>query len=132
MTTHVAHEKSDSASGVKLEEPVSAIVQLQDLPQHTPDLYRPEVDISADPHKLKRKIDVQLLPWLTLLYLMNFLDRGSIGNARVCTLCITLLAFPHGIFIPHSCMAWKTVSTSQTSNFFWCSPYFSFPMLCLR
>lgn len=97
MATHVTHEKSESASGGKLEEPVSGTVQLQEVPLHTADLYCPEIDISAiDPHKLKRKIDVQLLPWLTLLYLMNFLDRGSIGNARVCTLCIATLAFPHG------------------------------------
>ena len=87
MTPHVALEKSDSASGGKLEEPVSGTVQLQEVPLHTPDLYCPEVDISAiDSHKLKRKIDIQLLPWLTLLYLMNYLDRGSIGNARVSTL----------------------------------------------
>ena len=99
MTSHVAHEKSDSTSGGKLEEPVSGIVQLQESPLHTPDLYCPEVDASAiDPHKLKRKIDIQLLPWLTLLYLMNFLDRGSIGNARVCTLCI-----PHTSCVP-SCI----------------------------
>jgi hypothetical protein len=86
MTTHVAHEKGES----KLEEPVSqATVQLQEVPPHALDLYCPGVDISAvDPRKLKRKIDVQLLPWLTLLYLTNFLDRGSIGNARVCTVCI--------------------------------------------
>jgi hypothetical protein len=134
MTTHVTHEKSESASGGTLEEPVSGTVQLQEAPLHTPDLYCPEVDISAiDPHKLKRKIDIQLLPWLTLLYLMNFLDRGSIGNARVCTLCIpTLLALPHGFFIPHSCITWKRVSTSQITNFFWCSQSFSFPILCLR
>jgi hypothetical protein len=106
MTTHVAQEKSESASGGELGEPVSAAVQpqlqVQEVLLHTPDLYCPEVDISTiDPHKLKRKIDVQLLPWLTLLYLMNFLDRGSIGNARVCTLYIpTLLAISHGFFIP--------------------------------
>ena len=88
MTAHVAHEKSESTSGGKLEDPVSGLgtVQLQEVPLHAHDLYCPEVDISSiDRQKLKRKIDVQLLPWLTLLYLMNFLDRGSIGNARVCT-----------------------------------------------
>src|SRR6267154_1691165 len=133
MTTHVAHEKSDSASGGNLEQPNSGTVQLQEVLLHTPDLYCPEVDISAiDPHKLKRKIDIQLLPWLTLLYLMNFLDRGSIGNARVCTLRIpTPFAFPHGFLILHSCITCKRVSTSQITNFFWCSQYFSFPMLCL-
>jgi len=135
MATHVAHEKSEPASGgdLKLKEPA---VQLQDseVPPHTPDLYCPEVDISTiDPHKLKRKIDVQLLPWLTLLYLMNFLDRGSIGNARVCTLCIpTLFAFSHRFFIPYSCITCKRVSTSPISNFFWYSQHFSFPMRSLR
>jgi len=124
MATHVANEKSDSASDGKLEEPgndATGTVQLQEVPLHTPDLYRPEVDVSAiDPRKLKRKIDVQIVPWLTLLYLMNFLDRGSIGNARVCTLCIsTLLVFTYGVFIPHSCITWKRVSTSQMSNIFW-------------
>ena len=105
MTTHVAHEKSESTSGGKLDESVSGSlagkVQLQEVPLHKADLYCPQVDISAiDPHKLKRKIDFRLVPWLTLLYLMNFLDKGSIGNARVCTLCtFTLLASPHIDFL---------------------------------
>jgi len=30
-----------------------------------------------------RKIDLHIIPWLALLYLLNFLDRGSIGNAKV-------------------------------------------------
>jgi hypothetical protein len=101
MTPHVlAHEDSESVSGSKVEELVT--VQIQDVPLPTPSLYRPEVDTSAiNPHKLKLKIDFRLLPWLTLLYLMNFLDRGSIGNARVCTLCaLTLLAFPYAPLRP--------------------------------
>ncbi len=103
MSTLVAHEKSESASRGKLEEPISGMVQLRGVqPVPVPQLYRPEVDLSAvDPYTLKRKIDFRLLPWLTLLYLMDFLDRGSIGNARVCTLCIcTPLAFPNAIFNP--------------------------------
>ena len=48
------------------------------------DVYRPEVDTSSvDEHKLMRKIDLRLIPYLALLYLMNSLDRGAIGNARV-------------------------------------------------
>ena len=35
-----------------------------------------------DERKLMRKIDWHLIPWLALLYLLNFLDRGSIGNAK--------------------------------------------------
>ena len=84
MSLHVAHKGSESVNDSKVVELVT--VQIPGVPPLTPSLYRPEVDTSAiDPHKLKRKIDLRLLPWLTLLYLMNYLDRGSIGNARVCT-----------------------------------------------
>ncbi|KAF8315931.1 MFS general substrate transporter [Clavulina sp. PMI_390] len=33
--------------------------------------------------KLLRKIDIALIPWLTLLFLLSFLDRSSIGNASL-------------------------------------------------
>ena len=36
-----------------------------------------------DDKKLVRKIDLVLIPWLSLLYLIAFLDRSSIGNAKV-------------------------------------------------
>jgi sugar phosphate permease len=29
------------------------------------------------------KLDLQLIPWLTLLYLIAFLDRTNIGNAKI-------------------------------------------------
>jgi len=32
---------------------------------------------------LLRKMDIRLIPVLALLYLMSFLDRGNIGNARL-------------------------------------------------
>ncbi|KAJ2367880.1 hypothetical protein H4S02_000441 [Coemansia sp. RSA 2611] len=33
--------------------------------------------------RLKRKLDLRLVPYLALLYLFNALDRGNIGNARL-------------------------------------------------
>ncbi|KAF1814395.1 MFS nicotinic acid transporter-like protein Tna1 [Eremomyces bilateralis CBS 781.70] len=33
--------------------------------------------------KLVRKLDWKLIPWLSLLYLISFLDRANIGNARI-------------------------------------------------
>lgn len=30
-----------------------------------------------------RKVDLWLIPWLCLLYLLSFLDRSNIGNARL-------------------------------------------------
>ena len=33
--------------------------------------------------RLLRKIDCIILPWLVFLYVLSFLDRASIGNAKV-------------------------------------------------
>lgn len=33
--------------------------------------------------KLVRKLDARLLPVLTMLYLLSFLDRSNIGNAKL-------------------------------------------------
>lgn len=36
-----------------------------------------------DEKKVLRKMDLHLLPMVTLLYLLSFLDRGNIGNANI-------------------------------------------------
>lgn len=36
-----------------------------------------------DRKKLLTKLDLRLMPIVTLLYLLSFLDRGNIGNARI-------------------------------------------------
>lgn len=41
---------------------------------------RERADIDA---KLVRRLDLKLMPWLCLLYLMAFLDRTNIGNAKI-------------------------------------------------
>lgn len=33
--------------------------------------------------KLLWKLDFRLVPWLSLLYLLSFLDRTNIGNAKI-------------------------------------------------
>ena len=91
MSTHSNHENSVRESAAKAD--VSPIITQREedgpVPSLASNLHRSQVDTSAiDPYKLKRKIDFRLMPWLTLLYLMNYLDRGSIGNARVRTLCV--------------------------------------------
>ena len=63
------------------KEAISVVVD--DVSQ--PPLYHPDVDTSTiDERRLLRKIDLRVVPWLAVLYLLNFLDRGNIGNARVC------------------------------------------------
>ncbi|KDR85326.1 hypothetical protein GALMADRAFT_218418 [Galerina marginata CBS 339.88] len=62
-----------------------------------------------------RKIDIHVIPWLALLYLLNFLDRGSIGNAKLYNLekdigitdrqyliALTVFFFPYAILEPAS------------------------------
>ncbi|KAK7056439.1 hypothetical protein VNI00_002994 [Paramarasmius palmivorus] len=52
------------------------------VPHETP-LYNAHIDTSGiDERKLLRKIDLALIPWLSFLYLLSFLDRTSIGNAK--------------------------------------------------
>lgn len=49
--------------------------------------------ISFDPKEQARilqKVDLYLLPIITLLYLMSFLDRSSIGNAKISGLATDL------------------------------------------
>lgn len=47
-------------------------------------VYNPNMDVSGiDEAKLIRKVDWHLLPWLSFIYLLSFLDRTSIGNAKV-------------------------------------------------
>lgn len=59
------------------------------------DVYLADVDTSSvDERKLMRKIDWHVVPWLAVLYLLNFLDRGNIGNAKV--------RITHDISSPHS------------------------------
>ena len=58
---------------------------IRKFPDAFPSLPLPDdMDVSKiDEARLIRKIDRQLLPWLSLLYLLSFLDRTSIGNAKV-------------------------------------------------
>ena len=38
---------------------------------------------NVDEKKVLRKMDIRLIPMLALLYLLSFLDRGNIANAKL-------------------------------------------------
>lgn len=75
-------------------------------------LYNPHVDVSGvDERALIRKIDMRTIPWLSFLYLLSFLDRTSIGNAKLYSmetdlhltdiqylLCLTIFFISYAIF----------------------------------
>ncbi|GLB38315.1 putative MFS general substrate transporter [Lyophyllum shimeji] len=49
---------------------------------------------SIEDRKLVRKVDLHLIPTLTLLYLLSFLDRSNIGNAKIVGLAADLHVSP--------------------------------------
>ncbi|CAG8975885.1 hypothetical protein HYALB_00006502 [Hymenoscyphus albidus] len=50
----------------------------EDPDAHLSDSEKAEID-----RKLLWKLDLQLIPWLCVLYLLSFLDRTNIGNAKI-------------------------------------------------
>jgi hypothetical protein len=46
-------------------------------------LHREALAAGIDEKKLMRRVDLRLIPWLSVLYLLSFLDRSAIGNARL-------------------------------------------------
>ncbi|KAL4935529.1 hypothetical protein BDV06DRAFT_217365 [Aspergillus oleicola] len=67
----------------------------------------------AEYKKILRKVDYRVLPILAVLYLLSFLDRGSIGNANIQGLsetlglagqqynwCLTVFFFPYSFLEP--------------------------------
>ncbi|KAH7921920.1 MFS general substrate transporter [Leucogyrophana mollusca] len=53
-------------------------------PEKRPD--SPSIIEDHDPsedRRIRRKVDLRLLPVLTILYLLSFLDRSNIGNAKI-------------------------------------------------
>ncbi|THV02517.1 MFS general substrate transporter [Dendrothele bispora CBS 962.96] len=73
--------KTAESTSSKEEKEIGSIHPSEDAKQA---LYNAHVDVSGvDERKLIRKIDLALIPWLSFLYLLSFLDRTSIGNAKL-------------------------------------------------
>ncbi|KAI9695441.1 MAG: hypothetical protein M1820_008626 [Bogoriella megaspora] len=80
----MAEKESKSSSDESPSHQEKAVVETskgQALPD--PDEGLSEEERRAAEKKLLRKLDWTLIPWLTLLYLVAFLDRTNIGNANV-------------------------------------------------
>ncbi|PHH59997.1 hypothetical protein CDD81_2201 [Ophiocordyceps australis] len=63
-------------------------------------LYDPDAGLTEQERRLAErkllwKLDLQLIPWLSLLYLICFLDRTNIGNAKIANLEADLGIDPH-------------------------------------
>lgn len=87
----------------------------------------PQDDLAnIDEKKLIRKIDFVLIPWLSFLYLVAFLDRTSIGNAKVRRKPESM--FPRSQRFRCSCITWSPTSTFQTINTYFACLYSLFHM----
>lgn len=68
-------------------EKASSTIPAADTVNHThhdPNWDRTGVDFShVNEAKVLRKMDLHILPMLALLYLLSFLDRGNIGDAKI-------------------------------------------------
>lgn len=72
-------------------------------------------NLTVNEKRLLRRIDYLIVPWMTLLYLLSFMDRGSIGNAKVSSATVNLgRNFDRPCAV--SCIIWKATFISATDN----------------
>ncbi|KAJ3950914.1 hypothetical protein N0V92_012693 [Colletotrichum tropicale] len=74
-------EVNESSDEKPHESQVEKARALADLPD--PDDGKTPEERAAIDKALMWKVDLWLVPWLSLLYLLSFLDRTNIGNARL-------------------------------------------------
>lgn len=98
----MAHQRQPRTSGPSSEDEKGSQTQLEEpttstgvvghtFTHHDPNWDGHDVDFShVDEKAVLRKMDLRLLPMLALLYLLSFLDRGNIGNAKIEGLTETL------------------------------------------
>ena len=77
--------EQEKLSGIHKESPnVSASPLTDEKLTYDPEFLAANGNFSrVDAKKVLRKMDLHLIPMLALLYLLAFLDRGNIGNARI-------------------------------------------------
>ncbi|KAI5293786.1 hypothetical protein KEM52_005232 [Ascosphaera acerosa] len=79
-------EKKDATSNfteLSVEKPGAAGIFDPEGYLSNPDAHLTEEEQLKLDKELVRKLDWRLLPWLSVLYLMSFLDRTNAGNAKI-------------------------------------------------
>lgn len=71
---------NDTEKATELQQ--NYVGTLRDLPPD-PDAHLSESERAAIDRKLVWRLDLVMIPWLSLLYLLAFLDRTNIGNAKI-------------------------------------------------
>ncbi|KAH0836259.1 hypothetical protein AYO21_10219 [Fonsecaea monophora] len=76
-------DSDDARSPSENEKHVESGVPVDVIAVPDPDEGLSEEERKRIDRKLLWKLDIQLIPWLCLLYLISFLDRTNIGNAKI-------------------------------------------------
>lgn len=71
---------NDTEKATELQQ--NFVGTLRDIPPD-PDAHLSESERAAIDRKLVWRLDLVMIPWLSLLYLLAFLDRTNIGNAKI-------------------------------------------------
>ncbi|KAK7732547.1 hypothetical protein SLS53_008434 [Cytospora paraplurivora] len=79
-TTSTHMSDNDTEKGTELRQ--IYVGTLRDLPPD-PDAHLSGHEHAAIDKKLVWHLDLMMIPWLSLLYLLAFLDRTNIGNAKI-------------------------------------------------
>lgn len=90
MVAHLSHQtssKEDNISNDKHIEQAPVTVRRIPLPDILAD--RTEEELVAMEHKLKRKIDLRLMPAVVLMYILNYIDRYVTSHNDPCVLCVS-------------------------------------------
>ncbi|RPA76748.1 MFS general substrate transporter [Ascobolus immersus RN42] len=87
----------------------------KDAYDYDPDAGKTDEERAEIDKQLLRRLDYKLLPWLCLLYLISFLDRANVGNAKVegllddlsltgnkYNMCLTIFFISYSVFEPLS------------------------------
>lgn len=81
-TNHASTNMSDNDTEKAIDLPQDYLGTLRDMPPD-PDTHLSDHERAAIDRKLVWRLDLMMIPWLSLLYLLAFLDRTNIGNAKI-------------------------------------------------
>ncbi|KAM5343860.1 hypothetical protein ACJ41O_012397 [Fusarium nematophilum] len=76
-------EKTDSFGHIESVRQATDLADLENCDAHKGQNHSLPIYGDRETIRVLRKVDLRLLPMLTLLYVISYLDRGNIGNARV-------------------------------------------------
>lgn len=81
-STNMSDNDTEKATEKATEISQDYLGTLRDLPPD-PDAQLSDHERAAIDRRLVWRLDLMMIPWLSLLYLLAFLDRTNIGNAKI-------------------------------------------------